>query len=903
MAQKTRRKVTKNAKETPLMKQYNSIKAKYPDAILLFRMGDFYETFGQDAIQTAQTLGIVLTKRHNGAASEIELAGFPYHALDMYLPKLVKAGFRIAICEQLEDPKRAKKLVKRGVTELITPGVVLGDKMLDHTKNNYLAAVHFDKKDRVGVSFVDASTGEFLVAEGTTEYIDKLLQSLQPAEVILSKNKKNEFKEAFGDKLYTYPLDEWIFAKEFGRERLLQHFQTPTLKGYGVDELNIACTAAGAIIHYLGETQHPNLQHITNISRIKRDRYVWLDRFTIRNLELLFPNHESGKSLLDVMDKTISPMGSRLLKKWVALPLQDKALIESRQKMVEHLTNDADMSDELSQQIKLIGDLERLIARVTLGRVTPKQVVQIKKALYALDPIIKACKEAKNEHLNKLGEQLNPCNIIREKIDKEINEETPADFKNGGVIQSGVHEELDELRLLKQNGKDKLDEILEREIKATGIASLKIGQNNVFGYYLEVRHKFKEQVPDEWIRRQTLVNSERYITEELKRYEVKIMGAEEKILEIEQAVFNQLVSALGEYIRPIQLNAALIAKLDCLLSFCKIAKRFNYCRPEMNDSMVIDIKKGRHPVIEQQLQLGEEYVPNDVYLDTEKQQILLLTGPNMSGKSALLRQTALIVLMAQMGSFVPAENAAIGKVDKVFTRVGASDNISSGESTFMVEMNETASIMNNISPRSLILLDEIGRGTSTYDGISIAWALAEYLHNHPAAKAKTLFATHYHELTELSEKLERIHNFTIAIREVGNKIVFLRKLVPGAAQKSFGIHVADMAGMPKSIVKRANEVLAQLEESKMDGDTGGSENKDAKNEAGSNNGITHNKSKDIKENLKKMPAREPYQLSIFEMTNPNLQKIEEELITLDVNTLTPIEALMKLNELKKMMNE
>jgi len=862
------------------MKQYNAIKNKYPDAILLFRVGDFYETFGPDAITASKVLGITLTKRHNGAASEIELAGFPHHALDIYLPKLVRAGYRAAICEQLEDPSQTKKLVKRGVTELVTPGVALNEKILDHTKNNYLASIHFDSKG-IGVSFVDISTGEFLIAEGKADYIDKLLQSFQPSEIIFSKTKQDQFKELFGNKHYTYPIDDWVFAKDYTLEILLRHFNTQSLKGFGIANQNIANIAAGSIIHYLKETQHPHLQHISSIARIKQDKYVWLDKFTIRNLELLYSPHESGTPLLKIIDQTISPMGSRLIKKWIALPLKDLAAIEQRHGMVQYFMDHSEFADAVGQQIKLIGDIERLIARVPLGRITPRQVLQIKKALNAIEPIQKLCLAVDNEAFKKIGEQLNPCQIIRDKIEKELVEDAPVALNKGEVIKSGVSKELDELREMMHSNKAFLLQIQEREAEKTGISSLKIGFNNVFGYYLEVRNRYKNQVPEEWIRKQTLVSSERYITRELKEYEEKIMGAEEKILALESELFTKLVVALNDYIRPIQLNAILIAQLDCLLSFAHISERNNYNRPEMNQGLAIDIKNGRHPVIEQQMILGEAYVPNDIYLDSDKEQLLIITGPNMAGKSALLRQTALIVLMAQMGCFVPAESAKLGMVDKVFTRVGASDNISSGESTFMVEMTETASIMNNISERSLILLDEIGRGTSTYDGISIAWALAEYLHNHPKAQPKTLFATHYHELTELSNKFERIKNYTVAIKELGNKVIFLRKLIKGSAKRSFGIHVADMAGMPKKIVKRANEILADLEQKSIEGN--------------------HISVQQKLENIPKRPSQ-PYQLSIFEMGSPELENIKDTLSKIDINTMTPVEALIKLSELKKLVD-
>ncbi len=872
MAKTTRKK----KKSTPLMTQYNTIKGKYPDAILLFRVGDFYETFGQDAIETAGALGITLTKRHNGAASEIELAGFPHHALETYLPKLIRAGYRVAICDQLEDPKKTKKLVKRGVVELVTPGIALNEKMLDHKVNNYLAALYFDKKE-IGAAFLDASTGEFFVAQGSAEYIDKLLQSLTPSEIIYSKAHKKRIEEYLGDRFYLYPLEEWIFAPDFTRDKLLLHFKTQSLKGYGIEDLQSASIAAGSIIHYLQETQHQKLQHISSISRIKEDRYVWLDRFTIRNLELLYSMHEKGTCLIDIMDHTTSPMGGRLLKKWVVLPLRNQREIEQRLSMVGYLLEKVELREDLIELIKQMGDLERLIARVPMARINPRQVVQIKKALKAIIEIKKLCMESEDPNLQKLGDQLNLCQVIRDKIEVVLMEEPSAMVSKGNVIAEGVSEELDELRHLQQSGKDFLVQMQQRESEATGITSLKIGFNNVFGYYLEVRNRFKDQVPDTWLRKQTLVSSERYITAELKKYEEKIFGAEEKILSLETQLFEDLVLSLQEYIRPIQLNASLVARLDCLLCFAQVAEKNNYCRPTIDESLRLEIKAGRHPVIEKQLPAGDEYVPNDIVLDSEEEQIFIITGPNMSGKSALLRQTALIVLMAQMGSFVPAASAQIGLVDKVFTRVGASDNISSGESTFMVEMNETASIMNNISPRSLILLDEIGRGTSTYDGISIAWALAEHLHEHKKARPKTLFATHYHELTELSNNFERIKNYSIATKEVDNKVVFLRRLIPQATKKSFGIHVAEMAGMPKSIVKRANEILAELEQKSI--------------------------SNDLRENLRQLPkAPTTYQMSIFEVDG-KMSQARRILESLDVNTLTPVEALLKLQELQELFKK
>ncbi len=860
---------TKSA-ETPLMKQYNGIKAKYKDAILLFRVGDFYETFGDDARTASKVLGITLTKRANGKASEIALAGFPHHSLDTYLPRLVKAGYRAAICDQLEDPKRAKKIVKRGVTELVTPGVALNDKLLDHKSNNYLASVHIAKKE-FGISFLDISTGEFLVAQGSQSYIDKLIQSFQPSEIIYSNNKKKQFLEYFGEKHYTYDIDDWVYTTEFADEILLKHFGTKSLKGFGISNLQSAVIAAGAIIHYLGTTEHSKLDHITNISRVVEDKYVWLDRFTIENLELLYSRHETGVSLLDIMDKTNSPMGARLLKKWMVLPLRNQDQIQERLDLVEHFFNDRALSDGLEQQIKQIGDLERLISKVTYGKINPRQVVQLKKSLLALEPIKETGSKSKSTLFQKVSKQIVICHNLCKKIEDTIVEDPPVDLSKGEVIKAGVSAELDDYRNVSNNAKEYLEKIRQREIEKTGITSLKIGHNNVFGYYLDVTNRFKDQVPEEWIRKQTLTNSERYITEELKEYEYKILKAEEKIGGLELGLYNQTVEAIMEYIQPIQNNASLVARLDCLLCFGSLAYFNNYCKPTIDMSLEIDIKDGRHPVIEHQLKLGEQYVPNDISLDSESQQIIIITGPNMSGKSALLRQTALITLMCQMGSFVPAKSAKIGMIDKIFTRVGASDNISSGESTFMVEMNETASIMNNLSERSLVLLDEIGRGTSTYDGISIAWALTEFLHNGKKIKPKTLFATHYHELIELGDRLDRVENFHVSTKEVNNKVLFLRKIKKGGSQHSFGIHVAAMAGMPKSLLNRANEILKELE--------------------------SKNISASVKETLKTIPEQ-PLQLNMFSMDDPNLIKIKEILQGLEINALTPIEAMMKLNELK-----
>lgn len=863
--------------ETPLMKQYNAIKTKYPDALLLFRVGDFYETFGADAIKTANILGIVLTSRNNGD-SKLELAGFPYHSLNTYLPKLVRAGLRVAICDQLEAPSKEKKIVKRGVTELVTPGVTFNDQILDHKSNNFLAAVHFDKNG-AGVSFLDVSTGEFLVAQGTTEYVDKLLHGFKPTEVLFQRNNKKQFIELFGSSFYTFCLDDWAFTEDFGRETLQKHFQTKSLKGFGIEDFPLAICAAGAALHYLSDTQHDKIQHITSLSRIEEDKYVWLDRFTIRNLELIYSPNENATTLIDVLDKTISPMGARMLKRWVTLPLKELKPIQDRLAVVSELVNHADLKENLTHHINEIGDLERLISKVATARISPREVVQLRYALEAIKPIKELCLVSKNESLKLIGDRLNPCLVIAEKIAQQIQENPPVLIQKGGVIADGVNAELDDLRKVLNSGKDALLEIQEREIENTGISSLKISFNNVFGYYIEVRNTHKDKIPEGWIRKQTLTQAERYITQELKIYEDKILGADEKILQLETQLFNDLVLSLADYIAPIQLNAVLIAQLDCLLSFASSALENNYTKPELNNSKIIDIKDGRHPVIEKQLPIGEEYVVNDIYLDDKSQQIVMITGPNMSGKSALLRQTALITLMAQIGSFVPAKHAAIGLVDKIFTRVGASDNISQGESTFMVEMNETASILNNLSDRSLILLDEIGRGTSTYDGISIAWSIAEYIHEHPTAKGKTLFATHYHELNEMTNAFKRIKNYNVSVKEINNKIIFLRKLVEGGSNHSFGIHVAKMAGMPKKMLDRANEVLAKLEATHA--------------------GQTTEK---VKTNNKKMPVNvDDFQLSFFQLDDPVLENIKEELINIDINTLTPVEALMKLNEIKKMV--
>jgi len=874
---------TSNIVETPLMKQYLSIKAKYPDALLLFRVGDFYETFGEDAVKTSQILGIVLTRRANGSASSVELAGFPHHALDTYLPKLVKAGMRVAICDQLEDPKLTKKIVKRGVTELVTPGVSYNDKVLEHRENNFLAAIHLETKNS-GIAFLDVSTGEFFVDQGSRDYIDKLLQTFRPSEVILQKNKLRQFIEWFGGKFYTGNLEDWVFTREFADDLLLSHFGVLSFKGFGIEELNNGIIAAGAAMQYLVETRHDKIKHINKISRIDESGHVWLDRFTIRNLELVNSPNENARTLIDVIDHTLSPMGSRLLKRWIVMPLKDKQPISDRLDIVEYMIQNQDFQNLLQKNIKLIGDLERLISKTAVGRINPREVLQVNRALEAIEPVREACCNAKLPGLDHIGAQLNPCAIIREKIKTQLQEDPPVQVNKGNVIAPGISPELDELRKLLYSGKDYLLEIRQREMERTGIPNIKISYNNVFGYFLEVTNTHKDKVPPEWQRKQTLVNCERYITEELKEYEEKILGAEEKILALEEKLFEELVLSIQEYIEPIQHNASLIARLDCLLSFAFIASKYNYARPVLNDSYILDIKAGRHPVIEQQLPPGEEYIANDVYLDNDKQQIIMITGPNMSGKSALLRQTALIVLLAQMGSFVPAKEATIGIVDKIFTRVGASDNISSGESTFMVEMNETASILNNISNRSLILLDEIGRGTSTYDGISIAWAIAEFLHEHPLFRAKTLFATHYHELNEMASSFHRIKNYNVSVKEIGNKVIFLRKLSPGGSEHSFGIHVARMAGMPSLVIERANQMLGSLEKSHSSHELTG--NAQAKH--------IINKDKHTKDN---------YQLSFIQLDDPLLQQIKEDILHIDINTLTPVEALMKLNDIKRLLGK
>jgi DNA mismatch repair protein MutS len=860
--------------ETPLMKQYNSIKTKHPDAILLFRVGDFYETFGEDAIRTSEILGITLTRRANGSAQFIELAGFPYHALDTYLPRLVRAGQRVAICEQLEDPKLTKKIVKRGIIELVTPGVSLNENVLNHKENNFLAAVHIDKKI-AGVAFLDISTGEFLTSEGTIEYIDQMLSNFQPKEVLFEKGKKDLFMEYFGPKFYTFKLDDWIFTQEAANDRLLKQFETSSLKGFGVQNLSFGIIAAGAILYYLDITQHEQLGHITNLARIEENRYVWLDKFTIKNLELFHSPYEGARTLIDVMDRTISPMGGRLLKRWISLPLKDIQPVNERLDIVQYFVEEHSEKDEIAGLIRQVGDLERLISKVAVGRINPREVVQLKRALKAVEPLQLLCNKSGCIPLIKLAEQLNPCKSIAEKIEKELNNDPPIQLNKGNAIASGISAELDELRKILYHGKDYLAELQTRESERTGITSLKVSFNNVFGYYIEVRNTHKDKVPPEWIRKQTLVSAERYITEELKEYEGKILGAEEKIIALETKLFNDLVLAILEYIPPIQLNSSLIARLDCLQSFAVISTENNYVRPELNDSRILDVTDGRHPVIEKQLPVGESYVPNDLSLDTEDQQIIILTGPNMSGKSALLRQTALIVLMAQTGCFVPAKAARIGMVDKIFTRVGASDNISLGESTFMVEMNETASILNNLSDRSLILLDEIGRGTSTYDGISIAWAMVEYLHENKL-RAKTLFATHYHELNEMENSFSRVKNYNVSIKELNNKVIFLRKLKRGGSEHSFGIHVARMAGMPRSVVSRADEILKELEQS-------------------------HEK-QDLRKPIADIAGhREGMQLSIFQLDDPVLKQIRDEILEIDIDNLTPVEALNKLYNIKKLL--
>lgn len=877
---------TTETKETPLMKQYNEVKGKYPDAILLFRVGDFYETFGEDAVRASQILGITLTKRANGSASHIELAGFPHHSVDTYLPKLVRAGYRVAICDQLEDPKMVKGIVKRGVTELVTPGVSFNDKVLEHKTNNFLASVHLDK-ERAGVSFLDVSTGEFLVAEGTHTYIEKLIQSFKPNEILFEKNKRQTLTNLIGDRFYIFGLDDWAFTLDFGYEALTKQFGTNSLKGFGVEHMSLAIMSCGAILHYLGETKHDKLQHITAVSRVEEDQYVWLDRFTVRNLELFGSGHDNGKCLIDIIDTTVTPMGSRLLKRWLALPLKQLDIINERLDVVEYFGVHSSLQSDLITQFKEIGDLERLISKVAAGKINPRELVQLKRALNLIESIKEVTSKCDNHSLQKIAEQLNPCLLMRDRLQNELNEDAPVLLNKGNVISKGVNAELDELRAIAFSGKDFLLQIQQREVERTGISSLKVSYNNVFGYYLEVTNVHKDKVPSDWIRKQTLTTAERYITPELKVYEEKILGAEDKIAVLEQTLYEALVRDLIDYIIPIQLNAALISKLDCLLSFAKLARDNQYVRPTLTNEFAINIIDGRHPVIEKQLPIGTDYVSNSVYLDNETQQVMMITGPNMSGKSALLRQVALITLMAQIGCYVPAKSAEIGIVDKIFTRVGASDNISSGESTFMVEMNETASILNNLSERSLILLDEIGRGTSTYDGISIAWAIAEYIHSQPKNRAKTLFATHYHELNEMTTYFPRIKNFNVSVKEVNNKIIFLRKLQEGGSEHSFGIHVARMAGMPKQVVDRANDILKKLE-------------KDHELELSEVEAV--NSSEDAIDHMSsKTKSKSDYQLSFFQLNDPVLEQVKDELVKTDINTLTPVEALMKLNDIKRLI--
>jgi DNA mismatch repair protein MutS len=859
-------------KVTPLMKQYNTIKTKYPDALLLFRVGDFYETFGADAVKASKILGIILTNRNNGG-ERTELAGFPHHSLNTYLPKLVKAGQRVAICDQLEDPKLTKTIVKRGVTELVTPGVSLNDDILSAKSNNFLCAVHFGRK-KLGVSFVDISTGEFLTSEGSEEQIDKLLQNFAPNEVLISKAHKKEFNEVFGSQFHTFYVEDWVFQEDYALENLTNHFKTKTLKGFGVDHLKNGVVAAGVVLHYLSETQHRQLQHINTLQRIAEDEYIWMDRFTIRNLELYHSTNLNAVTLLDVIDKTISPMGGRMIKRWLALPLKNIQKIKGRHQVVSHLAENETLLEKFQSNISQMGDLERLISKISTGKVNPKEVVQLKNSMEAIIPIKQLASATDNVALALIGDQLQSCDLLRGKIKEMLNEEAPVNILKGNAIATGYSEELDELRGLANTGKGYLDKMLARETEATGITSLKIASNNVFGYYIEVRNTHRDKVPETWIRKQTLVNAERYITEELKEYEAKILGAEERITSLEQQLFSQLILWMQEYITPVQNNAQLIAQIDCLCGFTQLAKENNYVAPELNDSTDITITNGRHPVIEKQLPLGEVYIANDVILDRNNQQIIMITGPNMSGKSAILRQTALIVLLAQMGSFVPAEAATIGYVDKIFTRVGASDNISMGESTFMVEMNETASILNNLSERSLVLLDEIGRGTSTYDGISIAWAISEFLHEHPA-RAKTLFATHYHELNEMSATFDRIKNYNVSVKELKDNVLFLRKLTPGGSEHSFGIHVAKMAGMPQQVIQKANKILKKLEKS--------------------------HSSEELTDKLKS--TQDEMQLSFFNLDDPLLEEIKEEILDLDINTLTPVEALMKLNEIKRLLTK
>ena len=872
--------MAKNTKElTPMMKQFFDLKAKHPDALMLFRCGDFYETYCDDAVAAAQILGITLTKRNNGAGVKgDEMAGFPHHALDTYLPKLIRAGRRVAICDQLEDPKLTKKLVKRGITELVTPGVAMSDNVLNYKENNFLAAIHVGKS-AVGVAFLDISTGEFMTGEGTYDYVEKLLANFQPKEVLYNRERRNDFQRMFGTRYCVFELDDWVFTDQSARAKLLKHFSVKNLKGFGVDHLHNGVIAAGAILHYLEQTQHTQIGHITRLSRIEEEKYVRLDKFTIRSLELVNTMQEGGISLLDVIDKTVSPMGARLLKRWVVFPLKEQKPINERLDIVEYFFREPEFRELIDDSFHRVGDLERIISKVAVGRVTPREVVALKTALQALKPVKTACEHAKNDALKRVGEQMNVCEEMAARIEREVESDAPQLLNKGGVIRHGVNAELDELRQIAYSGKDYLLKIQQREVEQTGISSLKIGYNNVFGYYLEVRNTFKDKVPAEWVRKQTLAQAERYITQELKEYEEKILGAEEKILSLEARLFNNLVADMQEYIPAIQTDANLTAHLDCLLSFAKVAEENKYVRPVIDDSSIIEIHQGRHAVIETQLPLGEEYVPNDIYLDNEKQQIIIITGPNMAGKSALLRQTALIVLLSQIGCFVPAESAKIGLVDKIFTRVGASDNISLGESTFMVEMTEAANILNNVTPKSLVLFDELGRGTSTYDGISIAWAIVEYLHEHPKAQARTLFATHYHALNEMEKNFSRIKNYNVSVKEVDNKVIFLRKLMRGGSEHSFGIHVAEIAGMPKSIVKRANTILKQLE--------------------AESSGVGA-KAKPSAEALNQ--SRDGMQLSFFQLDDPVLTQVRDEILGLDVNNLTPLEALNKLSEIKKIVS-
>lgn len=860
--------------ETPLMKQYFEIKEKHPDAILLFRVGDFYETFLEDAIAASDILGITLTRRANGSAQSVELAGFPHHALDTYLPKLVRAGRRVAICDQLEDPKLTKKLVKRGITELVTPGVSINDNILNHKENNFLASIHIEK-NKAGVAFLDISTGEFLTAEGSFDYVDKLLNSMTPKEVLIERSKRNVYEQQFNMRSFTFELEDWVFTSETANDRLLKHFETKSLKGFGVQDLKLGIVASGAILHYLDITQHLQIGHITHLSRIEEERYVWLDQFTIRNLELYGTIHSEGKTLAEIIDRTITPMGARLLKRWIAFPLKDVKPIQERLDVVESFFREPNLKEEFVRSLSVIGDLERIISKVAVARVSPREMVQLKVALESIVPIKEACLSSENSVLKRIGEQLNPCSSIKERIEKTIYNDPPNLINRGGVIAEGVDAELDELRKIAFSGKNYLLQLQQRESDETGIPSLKISYNNVFGYYIEVRNTHKDKVPENWIRKQTLANAERYITQELKEYEEKILGAEEKILSIEARIYNELVLEVAEYIPAIQLNSNLIAQLDTLISFSRVSEENCYVRPDVNDSEVIDIKQGRHPVIEKQLPIGEKYIANDLYLDSGSQQIIMITGPNMAGKSALLRQTALIVLMAQIGCFVPADAASIGVVDKIFTRVGASDNISMGESTFMVEMNEAAGIINNLSHRSLVLFDELGRGTSTYDGISIAWAIVEYIHEHPKARAKTLFATHYHELNEMEKLFSRIKNFNVSVKETDGKVIFMRKLVKGGSEHSFGIHVAKLAGLPMNVVDRANEILSDLE-------------KDSSKGKVSKQSVVDKKEEGV-------------QLSFFQLDDPVLSQIRDEIVNIDVNNLTPVDALNKLNEIKRII--